>query len=104
MLLSRLTRLACYALALVLAVSAVNLTTPGVFVRAVETVPDTDDDDRELELVAPYSARPAIKAEHAVGYFSHPARFARASAITSPGAARGPSVAPSDPLGSRLRC
>ena len=50
--LSRLSRHACLALAVLLTVTAVNLTVPGVLVRtAAESQPDTDD-DRELELAA----------------------------------------------------
>lgn len=97
-----LSRRAHLALALVLAISAVNSTAPGAVARtAVESVPEADDDAREVELVAPASARQALSLARPT------VRFARLHRPT-PGGETPSNLAfrnaPTDPLGARLRC
>ena len=104
--LSRLSRHACLALAVLLTVTAVNLTVPGVFVRAAaESQPDTDD-DRELELAASNCpSRPTPSADRATGRFARLPRHRGASNLASPRTiCDARSHSSTDPLGSRLRC
>ena len=97
---SWLSRRAHLALALILAISAVTLTAPEVIARtAVES--DADDDDREVELVAPASARQALSLDRPTVRFALPHRPAPGGETPSGLAFRN---APTDPLGARLRC
>src|SRR5258708_4116006 len=97
----RLFPFACFALVLVFAASAVNLTAPGVIVRAAESAPDEDDDeDREREPAtavrqAPHDERPALRTRSHTNF--PPVRSAARAATGVP-------AVPADPLGSRLRC
>lgn len=100
--LARLLPFLCFALALAFAVSAVNLTAPGVIVRTAESTPDADDDEnRERELVAParqapHAERPAVRADRAA--------FPTARSSTLARTGRAAPTVQTDPLGSRLRC
>lgn len=95
---SWLSRRAHLALALVLAISAVNLTAPEAIAR---TAVDADDDDREVELVAPAAARQALSLDRPTVRFALLHRPIPGGETPSNLAFRN---APTDPLGARLRC
>ena len=103
--LSRLSRLACLALALIFGAVTVNLTDPGVLVRTVaEPAPDADE-DRDTELAAPTtSTQQAPRADRPATRSAYPSRRLDATGLMPPRVGRGTGTASADPLGSRLRC
>ena len=102
---SRLTRLTCCVLALLLAVSAVNLTAPAVVRTAAESAPDADDDEsrtesREGEFTVPGRHTSNLDRPAPLNRFPNaaPVRGAR-----TPRAVGNRTTSP-DLIGARLRC
>ncbi len=101
--LSRLSRLAYFALALLLAVATVSRTVPAAVVcAAVESAPNANDD--EVELVAHTAVHQSPYPERLVIHFAPMPCLATVGEIPCPRATRGPRNASTDPLGGRLRC